>query len=144
MEKTLEEIMEILMRLDRHGTCIRMRDLSFPASKRWYVSVGMVTTSSLSGGGYCPPWGEGTTPYEAAQNMWTEITGHHDPDSFFIRFNCKLDVPIPGDDPQVWVRWSSEKDDWEDVLPTQEALAKHCIPRDRIRTYQEQKAIDRY
>jgi hypothetical protein len=106
--------------------------------------MGNVMITTLINGGYCPPDGDGSTPEEAAQNLWKEITGLYAPDFFLVRYNCKSDVPIPGDEPQVWVRWNSAKDDWENVAPTVAALAKHSIDANRIRTYQEQKAIDRY
>ena len=141
MTKTLEEIMERLMRLDRIGVCIHMRDSFPPGPHRWYIEAGRVSVSSLTSGGYCFSWGEGATPEEAAQNIWMNIISRP-PDSIFIRYNCESNVLIPGKEPQVWVRWNDAIDDWEDVVPTGSALAKHGITRDRIRTYQQQKSID--
>ena len=141
--RTLEEIMERLMRLDMRGTSVRMRDSFPPGPSRWYVSMDKVLRSGFSGG--CGSFfGNGSTPELAAQNLWEQIVECQQTDSFFLRHNCKPNENVPGDGPQVWVRWNDEKDDWEDVIPTSAALAGHGIETDRIRTWLEQRSIDRY
>jgi len=141
--RTLEEIMERLMRLDTHGTSIRMRDTFPPGPNRWYVGMSKVVRSGFSGG-FGGFFGNGSTPEEAVQDLWKQIVGVQEPDRFFLRFNCKPHENIPGNDPQVWVRWNDERDEWEDVIPTPTSLARHRIGPDRIRPWKDQKAIDRY
>jgi hypothetical protein len=58
----------------------------------------------------------GASPQEAVLNTWNRITNLTN--SFpLVRYFCKPDESIPGNGPQVWVSWNSEKDDWEDVTP---------------------------
>ena len=137
-----EQIMERLMRLDKWA-CVRMRDSFPPGPSRWYVSPGRVQVTSAGGGGYAPGR-SGDSPESAIIGTWEEIMAIADnPDAFFLRFNCQNNVPIPGDDPQVWVRWNRDKDNWEDAKPTSEMLAIRGIPADRVRSYAEQRCLDR-
>jgi hypothetical protein len=137
-----EQVMERLMRLDRRA-CVRMRDTFPPGPSRWYVWSGHIQVTGATGGGYAP--GEsGDSPESAIIRTWGQIMAiTDDPGTFFLRFNCQDNVPIPGDDPQVWVRWDEETDDWVDVKPTAEMLAAHCVPADRVRSYAEQRYLDR-
>jgi len=139
----IEEIMERLMRLDRSGTSIHMRDSFPPGPNRWFISQSVYLTGFS--GGYCPlgVHESGSSPEEAAEKYWAEITRVQDPDTFLCRITCKSDVPIPGETPRVWVRWNQAMDDWEDVAPTAEALKKLNIPAERIRPYKQQRAYDR-
>jgi len=143
----MEEIMERLIRLDPY-TCIRMRE-SFPSggSMRWFVNMERVVYASTKTGGYCTTGCEegmgGSSPKVAIQNFWTEVTRKRPLTSFFLRFNCPSNVPIPGKEPQVWVWWNSVIDDWEDVNPGPEVLKIHRIPKDRIRPYRVQVSLDR-
>jgi hypothetical protein len=141
----LEEIMERLMRLDRRGTRISMRDSFPPGPNRWYITQSVYITGFKYGGFYPLSVSQsGSSPEEAAEKYWKEITNVQDSNRFLCRITCKSDVPIPGDTPQIWVRWNQAKDDWEDVIPTAEALGNHCIPPERVIPYKVQWANDRY
>lgn len=138
-----EQIMERLMRLDP-GACVRMRDTFAPGPNRWYVSPGRVAVTSTNGNGLYFPGQSGDSPESAIIKTWEEIMEiARNPEKFFLRYNCAGNVPIPGDDPRAWVRWSETKDDWEDVEPTAEQLAVHGTPADRVHSYAEQRRIDR-
>ncbi len=127
---TVVEIMERLGRLCRLGTSIHCRP-TFPiCSSTWYVNMSGVQvpihTIDMSG----------ASPQEAVLNTWNRITGL--PNSFpLVRYFCKPDESIPGKGPQVWVRWNSEKDDWEDVVPPEnDSMAVHAS---EIRPYADHK-----
>lgn len=139
----IEQIMERLMRLDRN-TSIGMRDSFPPGPNRWYISQSVYLTGFT--GGYCTPGvhQSGSSPEEAAEKYWAQITSVQESDRFLCRITCKPDVNIPGDTPQVWVRWNQAIDDWEDVPPTEESLRKLGIPAVRIIPWKHQYAIDRY
>lgn len=78
----------------------------------------------------------GSTPEQALERMWdTVIRRSGNPEVFFLKYSCPPNVSIPGDDPQVWVRWSAERDDWMDIEPTAEMLRLRGIPADRIHPY---------
>lgn len=139
----LEKIMERLMRLDRR-TLIGMRDSFPPGPNRWFISQSVYLTGF--NGGYCPlgVHQSGSSPEEAAKKYWDQITSVQDPGRFLCRITCKSDVNIPGNTPQVWVRWNQTMDDWEDVPPTEESLKRLGIPADRIIPWKQQFAEDRY
>jgi hypothetical protein len=139
----LEEIMERLMRLCRR-TSINMRDSFPPGPNRWYISQSVHVTAFTGGYASFGAHQSGSSPEEAAEKYWAEITGVQSPDFFLCRTTCKPDVNIPGDTPQVWVRWNHTIDDWEDVLPTEESLKKLGIPADRIIPWKEQYFIDHH
>ena len=141
--KTLDEIMERLMRLDRHGTSIRMRDSFPPGPNRWYVRMDNVMTTPLEDGGYYMEEGNGSSPEDAAQDLWDEVTGPHTSEFFFVRCDRKPGEDVPGSAPQVWVRWDDEKDDWKDIVPTQAHLNLRGVSASDIRPYKEQSYIDR-
>ena len=137
-----EQIMEYLMRLDIK-TSIRMRDSFPPGPRRWYISQSVY----LSGftGGYCllGNYGSGSSPKEAIEKYWDEIIKLRQEDRFLCRITCKPDVNIPGDSPQVWVRWNHVINNWEDVSPTEESLKVLGIPSGRIIPWGYQYMIDR-
>jgi hypothetical protein len=139
----IEEIMERLMRLDRPGTSIKMRDSFPPGPSRWYISQSVYLTGFRGGYGPLGVYQSGSSPEETAEKYWAEITGVQDPNSFLCRITCKSDVNIPGETPQVWVRWNKERDDWEDLVPTPEQLEHLNLPVERIRPYKLQRAYDR-
>lgn len=136
-ELTPEEIMERFGRLSRLGTSVMCRT-TFPSGQsKWYVSMDGVQipvhTMDMSG----------PTPEEAIINAWRAIT---DPQKTLtlIRYFCKRkDEPIPGNGPQVWVRWNHETDDWVDVqIPDNEwhkAFASHAS---EIRPYAVHKIFE--
>ncbi|MFA5838543.1 MAG: hypothetical protein WC849_01200 [Candidatus Paceibacterota bacterium] len=130
-----EEIMERLNRLSTAS--INMRDgFSVFSDSRWYASMDNVTCSGKSGGSssFC---GNGYTPESAVQNLWEEVLKNEKRDGLFLRkHSCPNNVNIPGNDPQIWVRWNSKKDDWENVTPSQKDLESHRIPEDRVIKYQ--------
>jgi hypothetical protein len=125
---TIEDIMERLSRLNRLHTSIHMR-VNFPSGpKKWYVNMGFVYCFCMLDGF------DGSSPEAAIRNAWKTVS---DPNRrpVFMRFFSKPDEPIPGNGPQVWVRWSNEKDDWEDVEPYQDFASQAS----EIRTYQEHR-----
>lgn len=144
MTAEAEAILERLMRLDPRA-CVRIRP-NFPSGpSRWYVDLGSVVAAHLAVRGWSDFFKDGRTPEEALENIWRAIIAKSDQaGSFFLRYgDCKPDEPIPGAGPQAWVRWSQEVNDWVDVPPTTEALAKRNIPADRIRSYRDRMWIQR-
>lgn len=135
MTEQHEAILERLMRLDPKA-CVRMRP-TYQRPARWYVFLGSVVAASRVLGQWTYTFFEnGCTPEEALENTWAAILKMSaTADGCFLRYRCTGDVPIPGDEPQVWVRWSEEADDWVDVVPNAEALRARNIPADRIRPY---------
>lgn len=137
-----EWVLTRLLRLSREA-CPRLRAGFPPGPSRWYVDSGPVTVTGPSGGGFCP-WGNGATPEEALRAVWEFILQNlASPERFLLIYSCPPNVPIPGDGPQVWVRWNAERDDWEDVPPTPEMLKAWGIPPDRIRSYREHRCLQR-
>jgi hypothetical protein len=101
--------------------------------------------TNVKRGGCDAPGADGDSPTNAILNTWKQIMElSKSEEKFFLRYNCPSNVPIPGNDPQVWVRWNAATDDWEDVTPTPEMLAIRSTPADRVRTYSEQRRIDRF
>lgn len=105
---TPEEVMERLTRVCRLGTSVMCRT-TFPAGPgKWYVNMKGVRepthTMDISG----------STPQNAIINAWRALT---EKSPTLVRYFCKSDEPIPGNGPQVWVRWNHKLDDWEDVVP---------------------------
>lgn len=134
-----EEKMERMRRLHKY-TSILMRNKAFKGSDgRWYIHIPNTFSSSLSHGSYgvaTPVHTSGYTPESAINLAWDEITKFgNDDDRFICITNCPEGVSIPGDGPQVWVKWDSQIDDWVDIKPTKKALDVHKIPIDRIRKY---------
>ncbi len=129
-----EEIMERLCRLCRLGTSVMCRT-TFPSGpSKWYVSmqgVGVPAhTMDMSG----------STPEEAIKNTWQLIA---DPDKplTLVRYFCKPDESVPGDGPQVWVRWNHVQDDWEDVVPPKDHW--YASVASEIRTYAAHKCNEK-
>ena len=132
--KSSEIIMERLLRLDPNAS-VRMRPNFLPGPMRWYLSMGKVVLSSFQGG-FSSFFGNGSTPEEAILDTWSKIINiKWGTDRFFLKYNCKGNEIIPDDAPQVWVRWSTKKQDWEDVVPPKEVLERRCIPANRIQPY---------
>ena len=128
-------LLERIMRLDKRA-CIRIRrDFSSDSQRRWYLDMGSVVICSPTVGGWCSITNGGATPEEAILDAWKLILTNSTQDRFFLRYHCEPSENVPGNGPQVWVRWSQEKDDWEDYAPTEQALIAHHIPADRIRPY---------
>lgn len=130
---TPAEIMERLERLCRLGTSIMCRPLFPISSERWYVSMSGVNVPV-----HCKDI-SGPTPEEAIINTWNEIS---DPKKSLtlIRYFCKSDEPVPGNGPQVWVRWNQELDDWEDVVPPKNHSWAYYASE--IRPYTEHKFLE--
>jgi len=140
MDARREEILSHLMLLDSRA-CVRLRP-SFPIGRgdRWYADFGKVVIASLSGRGFVCHLANGATPEEALDTAWDEVLRvSRDPALFLMIYACAPDVPIPGPDPQVWVRWDETKATWVDVAPDAPALAIRDIPPDRIRPYAEHR-----
>ncbi len=136
---TYELILERLLRLDKEAS-VRLRPTFKSGPMRWYVYMGSVVMGGLTSGGFCsvdPHECSGSTPQKALLNTWNEVLRQSRGQGFFLRFDCNPKDIIPGNRPQVWVRWSEKKDDWEDVPVTPEALAVHRIPPERILPYRE-------
>ena len=137
---SLEEIMTRITALHR-SAAIHFRP-KYPAMITWSADPGPVVMGSLSAGGWCSFFGNGTTPEGAVRNLWDQVLLESaEPSRFFLIFNSLPNEKIPGDEPQVWVRWNSRNNEWEDVLPTPEALALRGIPADRIRAFAEHHRI---
>jgi hypothetical protein len=133
-----ELILARLMRLDKRA-CVMMRP-EFPRGGRWYVSLGKVIAASLEGRGFSTlvDGYSGETPQAALLNAWSEVIEASSRQGiFFLRHNCLPTESIPGNDPQVWVRWSQDHQDWVDVTPTEQSLAVREIPAERIRPYDD-------
>jgi hypothetical protein len=133
-----EIILSRLMRLDKHA-CVMMRP-GFPRDGRWYVSLGQVVVASLEGRAFSTlvHGYSGETPQAALLNTWSEVVKESSrPGVFFLRYNCLPTENIPGNGPQVWVRWSQDHQDWVDVTPTEQSLAVREIPAERIRPYDD-------
>lgn len=130
---SVEEIMERLARLCRLGTSIHCRT-TFPSGpSKWYVAMTGVHvpihTTDMSG----------ASPQDAVLHTWNRINNL--PDSCpLVRYFCKPDESIPGKGPQVWVRWNSEKDDWEDVVPPRNSLMASMASE--IRPYADHKWME--
>lgn len=108
---SIDEIMDRLSRICRMGTSLQCRS-TFPSGPaKWYVSMSGVRCPHLLN---CY---DGSTPEEAIHNTWDTVTAEDNQKFPFVRYFCKPKESIPGNGPQVWVRWSKEKDDWEDVTP---------------------------
>ena len=112
-----EEIMERLLRICPQAT-IAMRP-KFPSGPyKWCVSTPLLVYGGIETGGYGGVFvhdESGATPEETLQNTWKGVLSMAENKNIaLVRLNCPRDVNIPGDEPQVWVRWNFEKDDWEE------------------------------
>lgn len=107
---TIEEIMERLCRLSRLDTGIHCRN-TFPAGpSKWYVDMRGVS---------CPVHTiemSGESPDAAIQATWKVLALPKCPPTL-IRYFCAPNESVPGNGPQVWVKWDQEADDWVDVVP---------------------------
>ena len=128
---SVDEIMDRLSRLCRMGTCIHVRS-SFPSGPaKWYVDMrGVRMPFTLN----CY---SGATPEEAIRNTWDTITDETKQSIPFVRYFCEPKESVPGKGPQVWVRWSNTKDDWEDVAPPADDW--WASEASKIRPYAEHK-----
>ena len=139
MDQHHEDTLTLIMQL-KTGVCVCMRP-TFPSgsSSRWYVDLGSVVLSTLDSSSFVSGTdSNGATPEDAIENTWSAILRlSKTPNWFFLIFDCAPNDSIPGDGPQVWVRWSEEENRWVDVVPTNEALVEHNIPADRIRTFSD-------
>jgi len=124
---SIDEIMDRLSRLCRMGTSLRCRSRFPSGSAKWYVSMMGVRVP-----GTCDCY-SGSTPEEAIRKTWDTVSNQK---FTYIRYFCKPDESVPGDGPQVWVRWSQEKDDWEDVPPADDWWADMAS---EIRPYADHK-----
>lgn len=127
-------------RLGRIGKVSIKERPGFPEGPhKWYVSMEKIVGAEISMGGSCifPFIGNGCTPHEAAQNAWKDVLElAQSKENALMRFNCASSSPIPGEEPQVWVRWNENIDDWEDIpVPV--------LPPEQLRPYREQRSIDR-
>lgn len=131
-ELTIDQIMERLQRLSRLHTVLKTR-ANFPSGgSKWYVHIGFVYC-------FCSIEGfDGSTPEEAIRNTWATVTSTKHP-LICMRYFCKPDEKIPGNGPQVWVKWDSEKDDWADT-PPQKDYASYAS---EIRPYERHRWMER-
>ena len=132
---TIDEIMDRLSRICRKNkVCVRIRP-SFPSgSKKWYVNLEGVLEGTVESGGYGPSLfdGSGATPDEAIFNAWKLVLSlEKNKICTLVRINCPSNTPVPDKEPQVWLRWNSKLDDWEDVPVPR-------LPPERLRTYKDQ------
>jgi len=81
--------------------------------------------------------GCGPTSDDALRNMWCSAVAFmaRCPEGFMQLYTCPNNVPIPGKDPQAWVRWDIGREEWVDVRRTPELLAARHVPADRIFSY---------
>jgi len=139
--KTLstEEMMDRMARICRRRNCSLRTRPDFPSGpSKWYVVLSGVDVSFPNTGGSISSitgnCDSGSTPEEAVRNVWQGILAlENDKECALRRYNCPDNVPIPGEDPQVWVRWNSQKDDWEDV-----PVSPSIVPPEKLRTYKDQ------
>jgi len=134
---SIEGIMERLSWICARRDCsVKVRPNAYYGSNKWFVFLSCVVVSSVRGGGLRSFHKDGATPEEAIQNTWQSILAlTSDPDYALMRFNCRPNVSIPGEEPQVWVRWNGDLSNWEDV----------SVPRlqpEQLRTYKDQFLID--
>ena len=140
-----ETILSRLMRLDQRA-CVRMRHPNFPKRARWYVDAGALVEKSILSSAYITlgAYWSGRTPEEALLNAWDDVVQTSiDPSRFFMRYTCGAEVNIPGNSPQVWVRWSVSAERWIDIQPVEGLLAINGISADRIRPIANQLASSR-
>ena len=121
--------MERLQRLSQ-WTSLRMRGPSWPLhNARWYVSM-----PDVDGPANLAHNGSGATPEEALCNVWQEVLRvSRLPSAYLRRYYCKSDEPVPGQGPILYVRWSEEKNDWEDA--PSEYLLQKGITAEQVRSY---------
>lgn len=86
-------------------------------------------------------WYGGSTPEEAIRKTWETVTSEKNQNFPFVRYFCKGNESVPGNGPQVWVRWSKEKDDWEDFTP--DAADWWATLASEIRPYSEHKWMEK-
>jgi hypothetical protein len=139
---TIDEIMDRLSRICHKRDCgVRIRP-DFPTGPaKWYVYLSNVVTASIYAGGFCSSitndCDSGATPEDAIRNVWKAILKlEKNTQTALMRCNCAPNVPMPGEEPQVWVRWNSAIDDWVDVLVER-------LPPEKIRTYADQRWRDK-
>lgn len=129
-----DDIMSHLQHLSKDA-CVRTRPGFHHGSSKWYVDIPRIVVTSLNHPSFSNFVNDsnGATPQEAIINTWNFILKISlDPNRFLMFYYCPPNVPIPGNDPQVWVRWSEVKCDWEDVSPTPKSLADRGITAYRI------------
>lgn len=137
LELTTDEMMDRMARIsDRQGCGVRVRPDLPPGPGKWYVHLGKVVAGSIETGGLYSSIAlncdSGVTPEDAIRNTWQAILALEKSEKIaIVRYNCPSDVPIPGNDPQVWVNWNSEIDDWEDVVIER-------LPSHKLRPYKDQ------
>jgi hypothetical protein len=134
MNLSTDDIMDRLARLSRLGTSVMCRP-TFPSGpKKWYVSMSGVDVPVHTGDM------SGATPQEAIHNTWKNVA-NSDRRLVLRRYFCKSDESIPGNGPQVWVRWNPDNDDWEDVIPRRDD--SFALQASEIRPYLEHKWRER-
>ncbi len=130
---SIDEIMERLGRLSRLGTALHCRTTFPPGQSKWYVVMrgveNHVHTKDMSG----------STPEAAIRATWQALALRDDP-PIQIRYFCEPKESIPGDGPQVWVKWSQDADDWVDITPPRDHEWQHRASE--IRPYQEHKWLE--
>jgi len=136
-ELTIDEIMDRLSRICyKRDCCVRTRPDFLPGPMKWYVSLSNIVVGNIEAGGACSSITQncdsGSNPEEAIRNVWQGVLNLAKSNKVaLMRFNCPSDVPVPGDEPQVWIRWNVELDDWEDV-PVRR------LSSDKLRAYRDQ------
>lgn len=139
---TIEGIMDRLSRICRHQKCCVTVRPKFPSGPgKWYVSLSGVDVAFMRGGStscITADCDSGATPEDAIRNVWNGVLALANNQTCALRrYNCPSNVPLPGDEPQVWVRWNSQLDDWVDVQPPESV-----VPTEKLRSYKEQYWID--
>lgn len=134
---TVDEIMDRLSRICFKSRCYVSTRPDFPSGpSKWHVILSGVVVGGIHRGGFSSSittdCDSGATPEDAIRNVWNGVLKlAKNEELALVRFNCPANVPIPGEDPQVWVRWNSELDDWEDA-PVK------GLPAEMLRPYKEQ------
>lgn len=142
MSLTINEIMDRLSRICGNQGCgVKIRPNFPPGPKKWYVELDNVVVAFISGGyrnSITADCDSGETPEKAILNVWNGILALAcNQNRALMRYNCPDNGPIPGKEPQVWVRWNEELDDWVDV-----SVPETRVPADMLRTYEVQRLLD--
>ena len=136
-EITIDEIMDRLSRICyKRDVGVKVRPDFSSGPGKWHVYLSRVFTGSIESGGsfsgITVDCNSGATPEAAIRNVWQAVLSLEKSEKIaIVRLNCPSNVPIPGDEPQVWVRWNSGLDDWEDVIVER-------LSPDKLRSHKDQ------
>ena len=134
-----EKVMTQLAKIDR-GVSVCFRP-EFPAGdvRRWYLYLPHLFSGSELDREYGPLVSGFERFYaeKAVVNGWCCLCSmfRDSKHALLVRVTCPRDVSVPGNTPQAWIRWNCDKNNWEDVVPTEKALRVHNIPEGRVVPY---------